>query len=108
MVKRNHKWYWFSSFKSYNSSWYKARVYKYANLLFFIYFLLIFYFNRNILLHDGIVKIGDFGSAKNIETSDAYTDNIATLKYMSPEMEKKRTDSTINIDFKTDIWLILI
>jgi len=61
------------------------------------------------LLHDGIVKIGDFGSAKNIETSDAYTaNNIATLKYMSPEMEKKRTDSTININFKTDIWLILI
>ena len=54
---------------------------------------------KNILLHEGVVKIADFGVAKMI---DKYKQNITfegTVEYMSPQMLKQENYTSL-----TDMW----
>jgi serine/threonine protein kinase len=62
---------------------------------------------RNIFLNDGDVKLGDFGSAKNVNYNVAKT-VTGTPLYMSPEMLTKYfgNEADLEIDDKTDIWFV--
>lgn len=54
---------------------------------------------KNILLHEGTVKIADFGVAKMI---DKYKQNITfegTIAFMSPQMLKQENYTSL-----TDMW----
>lgn len=43
----------------------------------------------NILFHDGIVKLGDFGFCKNLESDNAMTSTmLGSPIYMAPEVLK--------------------
>jgi serine/threonine protein kinase len=56
-------------------------------------------------LHNDQIKIGDLGSAKSLNESLAKT-YIGTPVYMSPEMVKYKSDNTINVTLKADVWSI--
>jgi serine/threonine protein kinase len=45
---------------------------------------------QNILILDGVLKIGDFGNAKLIKRTDEITDQVrGTMEYWSPEIWDK-------------------
>lgn len=50
----------------------------------------------NILMNDGVIKLADFGFAKEAEVSDS---NVGTLNYKAPEVAKSEP-----YDIKADIW----
>ena len=54
----------------------------------------------NILFHNGIVKLGDFGFCKNLESDNAMTSTmLGSPIYMAPEVLKGEEYST-----KADVW----
>ena len=54
----------------------------------------------NILFHDGVVKLGDFGFCKNLENDNAMTSTmLGSPIYMAPEVLKGEDYST-----KADVW----
>jgi serine/threonine protein kinase len=54
---------------------------------------------HNILIHDGQIKISDFGFAKAFEKNELITTFCGSPLYMAPEIIK-----TKEYDFKSDIW----
>lgn len=54
---------------------------------------------KNILLHEGVVKIADFGVAKMMDNHKQNITFEGTLEYMSPQMLKQE-----NYGALTDMW----
>lgn len=50
-------------------------------------------------MHNGHVKLGDLGIARNKDTLNMIFTFVGTFFYMSPEML-----STSGYDYKTDVW----
>jgi hypothetical protein len=67
---------------------------------FFNYFNVI----SNIFLNNGHIKLSDVSEVKSITDFHVCTCTQSSLGYMSPEMHKKRSDRTVFITNKTDVW----
>ena len=57
----------------------------------------------NLLLHNGIIKIADFGLARYVDSDNLYkTPGVGTPIFMAPEMLSKK----MNYDAKCDVWAL--
>lgn len=54
---------------------------------------------RNIFKHGAMLKLGDLGIARIIETTKSLHEMAGTISYMSPELFKNESYS-----FNSDVW----
>jgi protein kinase len=53
---------------------------------------------ENILIHNGVVKIIDFGLAREIRSAPPFTDYVSTRWYRAPELLLKSTTYNSPVD----------
>ena len=53
---------------------------------------------ENIMMHKGVIKILDFGLAREIRSQPPYTDYVSTRWYRAPELLLKSTHYSSHVD----------